>query len=291
MTEIRRLVQPSVSFRDAAFDTARCEKFCLVLEIAPESLKLAVLDNLSNDFLAFEQYVFRKAITERAMAEQVEKLVNEHEWLSGGFKRVDAIIAAERFTLVPASFFDSSRLREFLQFNQPVEETDAVLNDILRNADARNVYAIDARLEKAVKKISSAVRIRHHLSPLIERQLSVNKNKITRRVFAHVQQGRFDLVITEGGKLLLANTFRYQTSEDFIYFLLYSCEQLKMNPEEMELEIAGEIETESAITKLARKYIRHVHFGSYPVDARFSKDFSQFPVHFHHNLFALHYYS
>jgi hypothetical protein len=287
----RRLIQPAIAFRDAAFDTARCEKFCLVLEIGPESLKLAVLDNLSNDFLAFEQYTFRKSVTEAAMAEQLEKLVLEHEWLTGGFKRIDAIVSTERFTLVPAAFFDSSRTGEFLRFNQPVSNGDIILNDVLRNAEARNIYAIDPKLERALRKISSAVRVRHHLSPLIERQLSVNKNKLAKRVFAHVQQHRFDLVISENGKLLLANTFRFQTSEDFIYFLLYSCEQLKLNPEELELEIAGEVETESAVTAIARKYIRHVHFGSYPVDARFSRDFSQFPVHFHHNLFALHYYS
>lgn len=291
MPEIRRFVQPSVAFRDPAFDTARSEKFCLVLQIGGEQLTLAVLDNLTNDFLAFEQYVFRKAGSERALAEQLDKLTSEHEWLTGGFKRVDAMVVTERFTLVPAAFFDSTRTAEYLRFNHPVSDTDSVLNDVLRNAEARNVYAFEAKLERSLKKISSSVRLRHHLSPLIERSLSVNKNKPGRRALAHVQQQRFDLVVSDGGNLLLANTFTYQTSEDFIYYLLFACEQLKMNPEKMELEIVGEVETDSAIASLAKKYVRNVSFGQRPVDARFAKGFEQFPAHFHHNLFSLHYFS
>jgi hypothetical protein len=291
MPEINRSIQPSIHFRDAAFDTAHCEKFCLVLQAEGERISLAVLDNLTNDFLAFEQYTFRKIASERALAEQLQILAAEHEWLSNGFKRVDAIAVTERFTLVPAAFFDSAHTRQYLSFNQPVDENDVVLNDFLRNADARNVYAIVPEMERALKRVSPSVRIRHHLTPLIERTLSVNKNRTGRRVFAHVRQGYFDLIIVEGAKLLLANTFRYQASEDFIYFLLYSCEQLKVNPEEMELEIAGEVTGESAIAGLARKYIRNVVFAGYPVDARFAKGFEQFPSHFHYNLFALHYFS
>ncbi|HET6990187.1 MAG TPA: DUF3822 family protein [Bacteroidia bacterium] len=291
MAETRRYIIPAVAFRDAAFDTARTEKFCLVMQVGGDSLTLAVLDNLTNDFLAFEHYVFRKTTGERSLAEQIDKLVSEHEWLGNGFKRVDACIVTEKFTLVPAAFFDSTKISDYLKFNQPVADEDIVINDVLRNAEARNVYAFDSNLEKSLKKISSSIRIRHHLSALIEKTLSINKNKTSRRALAHVQNQRFDLIISEGGKLLLANSFNFQTSEDFIYYLLFTCEQLKMNPEEMELEIVGEIETNSALAELAKKYIRNVRFGQRPVEARFAKEFEKFPSHFYHNLFSLHYFS
>ncbi len=291
MAETRRYIIPSASFRDAAFDISKTEKFCLVMQLGNENLTLAVLDNLTNDFLAFEQYVFRKANNEQALAEQIDKLCSEHEWLTSGFKRVDVAIVTEKFTLVPAAFFDSTKISDYLKFNQPFSEEDVILNDVLRNADARNVYAFDETLEKSIKKISPAARIRHHLSPLIERTLSVNKNKPARRALAHVQNQRFDLIISEGGKLVLANSFSFQTGEDFIYYLLFTCEQLKMNPEELELEIVGEIETDSTLTNFAKKYIRNIKFGQRPIEARFAKEFEKFPAHFHHTLFSLHYFS
>lgn len=291
MAETRRYIQPAIAFRDAAFDTAHTEKFCLVIQIGGENLNLAVLDNLSNDFLAFEQYVFRKTNTERLFTEQLDKLISEHEWLSNGFKRVDAMVITEKFTLVPAAFFDSTKISDYLKFNQPIASDDLVMNDVLRNAEARNVYAFDSSLEKSLKKISGSVRIRHHLTSLIEKTLSVNKNKSGRRALVNIQNQRFDLIISEGGKLLLANSFSFQTSEDFIYYLLFACEQLKMNPEDLELEIIGEIETDSALSNLAKKYIRNIKFGQRPVEARFAKEFEKFPSHFYHNLFSLHYFS
>jgi hypothetical protein len=291
MNETRRFISPSIHFQDAAFDSSRTDKFCLVMQVSAETIVFAVLDNLTNDFLAFEQYPLKKISAEQTVSSQLDKIVAEHEWLSAGFKRFDACVVSERFTLVPSAFFDSTKTVDYLKFNHPVPEEDVVLNDVLRNADARNVYAIDAQLEKSLKKISSTVRIRNHFSPLIERTLSIHKNKVVRRALAHVQNQRFDLVITEGGKLLLANSFNFQTSEDFIYYLLFACEQLKMNPEELELEITGEIETDSALSAIAKKYIRNVNFGQRPVEARFAKGFEQFPSHFYHILFSLHYFS
>ena len=227
MNDTRRFISPSIHFQDAAFDPSRTDKFCLVLQISQDHLCFAVLDNLTNDFLAFEKYQLKKVNAEQTLADQLDKITGDHDWLGSGFKRVDASVVTERFTLVPSAFFDSTKISEYLKFNHPVTEDDLILNDVLRNADARNVYVIDSKLEKSLKKISSSVRIRHHFSPLIERTLSVNKNKSSRRALAHVQNQRFDLVITEGGKLLLANSFNFQTSEDFIYYLLFACEQLK----------------------------------------------------------------
>jgi hypothetical protein len=291
MNDTRRFISPSIHFHDAAFDPSRTDKFCLVLQISAENFILAVLDNLTNDFLAFEKYQLKKINAEQTLAMQLDKIIADHDWLGAGFKRVDACVVTERFTLVPSAFFDSTKTSDYLKFNQPVDEDDLVVNDVLRNAEARNVYALDAKLERSLKKISSSVRIRHHLSPLIERTLSVYKNKPSRRALANVQNQRFDLVISEGGKLLLANSFSFQTGEDFIYYLLFACEQLKMNPEELELEITGEIETDSALSNLAKKYIRTVNFSQRPVEARFAKGFEQFPAHFYHILFSLHYFS
>jgi hypothetical protein len=291
MNDTRRFINPSVQFRDAAFDPARSGKFCLEMQVSNEQVSFVVMDNLTNDFLAFENYPLKKITAENTLAFQLEKIIDSHEWLTNGFKRVDACITTERFTLVPAAFFDSSKIKDYIGFNHPAEEDDLVLNDVLRNAEARNIYAFPKEIEKSLKKISSSVRIRHHLSPLIERVLSVFKNKPARRAFAHVQEQRFDLLIAEGGKLLLANSFSFRSPEDFIYYLLFACEQLKMNPEELELEITGEIETDSAISAIAKKYIRHVRFGQRSAEARFAKEFEQFPAHFYHLLFSLHYFS
>lgn len=291
MTATSKLPGLQVSFRDNAFDPSAAERYCLVLQVDRERLTLAVLDNISNDFLAFESWYFKKAVSDAQMAEQVERLCTDHAWLTNGFKRTDAIVCSEKFTFVPAAMFDSSATKDYLGFNVPITEDDAVRNDILRQADARAIYAIDRKLENALLKISSATRIRHHLTPLIEKILSAAKNTNEKRMHAHIRQGQFDVVITDNGKLLLSNVYTYQSAEDFIYFLLFAGEQLKLNPEKFDLEISGEVEADSALALMAGKYVRNVRFAQRPAGVRFVDGFSQFPPHYHFNLFALHFFS
>lgn len=290
MTATSKLPGLQLSFRDSAFDPNAAERYCLVLQVDQERLTMAVLDNLTNDFLAFESWFFRKAVTDAQMADQIERLLTDHEWLGNGFKRVDAIVTSEKFTFVPAALFDSSAAKEYLAFNAPVTDRDVVRNDVLRQADARNVYALDHRLEKALLKISPSIRLRHHLSPLSERVLAASKNQNDKRVHAHIRQGQFDIVVSENGKLLLANIYTYQSPEDFIYFLLFAAEQLKLNPEKFELEISGEVEEKSAISAIANKYVRNVKFAERQ-NGRYAEGFNRFPKHFHYNLFALHFWS
>jgi len=57
---------------------------------------------------------------------------------------------------------------------------------------------------------------------------------------------------------LLFNSFEYQTKEDFIYYILFTAEQLKLNPETFKLQLLGEISEESDLFKIAYRYIRNI---------------------------------
>lgn len=291
MSELTRLPGQQISFRDNAFDTTATEKFCLVAQCDRERFSLAVLDNLTNDFLAFESWNYKKAVTQTLLAEQLDRLFTDHPWLLNGFKRVDVIITTEKFTLVPSSLFDSSTAHEMLSFNVPLQDNQIVRTDILRMADARMIYAIDPKLEKVLNRLAPSPRIRHHLTPLIEKALSQSKNKNNKSIAVHIRQGQFDLIAVENGKLLLANVFEYHSPEDFIYYILFAAEQLRLNPEEFELNISGEVEQDSALIKIAGKYVRNVILAKRETGHRFAKGFDQFPEHFHFNLFALHFFS
>jgi len=57
---------------------------------------------------------------------------------------------------------------------------------------------------------------------------------------------------------MLFNAFDYKTPEDLIYYLLFTAEQLNMNPESFRLEFIGDISEDDAYFKIAYKYIRNV---------------------------------
>jgi hypothetical protein len=59
-------------------------------------------------------------------------------------------------------------------------------------------------------------------------------------------------------EVVIFNSFDYQTPEDFIYYVLFTAEQLSLNPENFPLELIGNIDSESDFFKIAYKYIRNV---------------------------------
>ena len=52
-----------------------------------------------------------------------------------------------------------------------------------------------------------------------------------------------------------------QTAHDCIYYILFVCEQLELNPEHLLLELMGDVKKDSEFYDLAYTYIRHVNFA------------------------------
>ena len=61
-------------------------------------------------------------------------------------------------------------------------------------------------------------------------------------------------------QLQLFNTFEYQTADDFLYYLLFTAEQLHLNPETLKLLLLGDISENDGLYQKAYQYIRNVDF-------------------------------
>src|SRR5690606_19117788 len=96
-----------------------------------------------------------------------------------------------------------------------------------------------------------------------EQLLMIEKNAAELKMYVHVDYKNFEIIVIENGKLLLYNTFEFNTKEDFIYYILFTAEQLKINPETLHLIFIGNINKEDAFYNMAYKYIRHIDFGNF----------------------------
>ena len=67
-----------------------------------------------------------------------------------------------------------------------------------------------------------------------------------------------EIVVVDNNLLKFYNRFDFITKEDFIYYLLFTAEQLKLNPEEFPLVLIGAINERDDLYQIAYKYIRNV---------------------------------
>jgi len=94
-------------------------------------------------------------------------------------------------------------------------------------------------------------------SILVKQLLDLSKNKDEKQVFIHVQKEHFELIVVKNQQLILFNSFQYKTPEDFIYYILFTCEQLQLNPETILVQILGNCSEYDACFKIAFQYIRN----------------------------------
>ena len=104
---------------------------------------------------------------------------------------------------------------------------------------------------------------KHYSSILVENLLNNYANRDTIKIFININTSHFEVIIGTQKKMLLYNAFEYKTVEDFIYYILFSMEQLKLSVEEVEVELLGKINKEDDLFIALYKYVRNVSLLKY----------------------------
>jgi hypothetical protein len=164
-------------------------------------------------------------------------------------------------------------------------ENQQIGTDKLVNVDAYQLYVIPKKVFTLLNQIFPGHTLVHHASVLIESVLILNKNlPAHQRCYVNIRQTNMDIIITERRKLLYYNAFAYTTKEDFIYYLLFVLEQMKLNPEEVELILTGYIDKNSSMFDIVYKYVRNISFASPSNTFQYSHIFNDIPKHYYFNL-------
>ncbi len=285
LSAVKNKITQASSFIDEAFEVKRTLDFRLILQIGVDGLLVAVNEGSKNKYIALENYTFQNAYNFDVVGELLDEIIKDNQLLKHTYGSVTCLVANNLSTLVPNPLFDEDKKNMYLKFNTSIKGDEVIAVDDLKNLDAKNVFAIPGNLKEKLDKLFANISYHHFSSPLIDGLLSQNKNKASKKIFVHVQSSHFEVLVMEGKNLLFYNTFNHHSAEDFIYYLLFVCEQLQLNPENIEVSLLGEIEKNSAIYAIAQKYIRNLKFGERADDADYSYQLQTLPKHFYFTLF------
>lgn len=280
------LYKPQISFFDETFDVELANDYHLSIEIALGGFSYTLLDTKRNKYIGLETFSFQKSISDEAQVTELSLLLKQISTFQFKFKTISISLFSLKFTLIPAALFDSHLTRKYLEFNTSLLDSDVVLADSIKNFETHCVYAVHKNLVVLMQAHFPQAKFLHTLSSLLDVLSSSFKNVSGKNIVIHLQQGHFELLVLEEKKLIFANLFSYQTSEDFLYYTLFVCEQLKLNPENIDLLLLGEVEKKSAIYSILTKYVRNVRFGNRPEQFDYTYLFDQQPTHFYFNLFS-----
>ncbi|MDT7827296.1 DUF3822 family protein [Pricia sp. S334] len=258
----------------------------LSIQVSLNGLSFCILNTQANEVIQTESQVFAKQLTPYAVLERLKALFLEHKI---GQKRFSEVVAVHRnnlFGLVPQLFFNADELANYLKFNTKLLSTDHITYDELKKDGLVNVYVPFVNINNYIYDLFGAFTFKHHGTVMIEsllgrpvqpdnRQVQVSgrqnavsdgtgrseelKSKGKEPVcYVYVCERKIDVTVVVQNKLLLYNNFSFVTKEDFLYYLLFTLEQLKLDASTVSVKLFGDIEEDDDIYELCYRYIPHV---------------------------------
>lgn len=230
----------------------------LVLQISLQEVSFSIVDTLTGKPITFGKYQLESGTNLNDIEHSIINFVKNTPLLQSSFDQVLVLHNNTLNTFVPKAFFDESHLANYLQYNVKVFESDFLTFDEIKNYEMNNVYIPYVNINNALLDVYGNFNYTHSFSILVKKLLDLSKNIDETQVFVHCQAINFQLVVIKNQKLILFNSFDYKAKEDFIYHLLFTVEQLQLNPETLVLKFLGDISKESPLYQIAYTYIRNV---------------------------------
>jgi hypothetical protein len=231
----------------------------LSIQVRLDGLSFCVLNCRTNEIVWYKKQDFPKEYNPVKILEQIELLYQEEKELQNHIDEVVLLFSNDLYSLVPEAYFIEEESSNYLKFNTKILKTDVVAHDSLAGNELVNVYIPYANIINYFFDKYGEFEYKHSISVFAETVLKLNSGEGT-TAYLNNFTDYFDLVIVKNNKLLLCNTFSYDTKEDFIYYLLFTAEQLELDPSQFELCLLGDISEESPLYAIAYTYIKNVNF-------------------------------
>ncbi|WP_408024695.1 DUF3822 family protein [Tenacibaculum sediminilitoris] len=248
----------------------------LSIQFSLDGFSFCISNSETKEPLIFSEYAFFPSIASpELLLEKIIRIFDTNKDLQQDFTKVFAIHQNSLATLVPNKIFDRNNLVPYLKYTVKTLKTDFITYDLHRIIAANTVYIPYVNINNYLFQNFGEFEYKHHSTVLIDKLLTYSEKDFEEQFFVHVSPNYLDVMVCKEGKLLFYNTFTYNTKEDFIYYILFTAEQLQMDPNIFQLTFIGDIKKESDLYSITYTYVRNIHFMN-PVNSFFadSEDFS-----------------
>ena len=232
----------------------------LSVQVSLTGLSFLVKGLDTEETLFFTQKQVGSRSTPEELLLEIDSIIAKNEMLQLKFDEVILLYSNNVYTPVPASLFDETKASEYLKFNSKILSNDFIAYDQVESDNMVVVYIPYVNINNYFFERFGAFQYFHAASIFLKDVLPLAKHGTGPKMHLNVQEEQLDVIILEEGKLLLCNSFLFKTSEDFIYYILFCLEQLKLNPDSIPLILSGSIDKEDSNYELLYTYVRNISF-------------------------------
>lgn len=233
----------------------------LSIQFSLNGLVYCIFDKELIDVVLLKEYVFEKrAQTPELLLEYVKEIYNADAELGQNYESVNVTHKNNLATIVPESLYDKEHQSDFLKYSVKVLKNDPISVDAMAESDSKNIYIPFKLVNEFLKEKYTNFEYAHASSLLVTALLKYQKHSLNKYFFVNVSRNIIDIIYLADNKLHFYNSFLFYTKEDFLYYILFTLEQLHLNPNEQPLTFLGAIDKKSPLYTIAYTYIRNIDF-------------------------------
>lgn len=269
----------------------------LSIQVSLSGLSFCIYDTKEQSFVKSGSMVFPKQLTPYGTLKKLSRFLEDHNITSSNFSEVVVTHRNNLFGFVPKIFFDSDELANYIKLNAKILANDHMAYDELETHSLVNVYVPFVNINNYIFELFGAFTFKHHgtvmVESLLQQQAASEETRPAGEIpsterrraacFVYIFERQMDITVLENNSLLLYNNFSFITKEDFLYYLLFTIEQLGLDVETVSVKLFGDIEEDDDIYRMCYEYIRDVVIfvpsdASYPFAMASDKNSIDFTV-------------
>lgn len=232
----------------------------LSIQISLSGFSFCILNSPQSEVEFLKRFDLKSKLTPEAVLKELQEVVSNEPLLSQTFDSVLVLFQNELSNFVPEEFFEEQNAADYLKFSSKIIKTDFISHDKLAINNSINVFVPYININNYLFEVYGEFEYKHASTIFLEQILNEEKSSDEDNIYINVEPFHFEMAVIKKGQFQLYNTFEYYTKEDFIYFVLFSVEQMKLDTESVIVKLTGNIVKDDELYQMLYTYIRHVKF-------------------------------
>ena len=195
--------------------------------------------------------------------------INDDEVIKSDFFSSSVAFVNFPSTLIPNKVFTKPSAKEMLELNSKTHEI--INTDVLKEIDVHLAYSIPKELDNIATTYFPKAKQKAQQSILIDEFSKEYNTEPT--AYLYLSENTLNITAFKNEKLIFNNSFNFETKEDILYFVLFAFEQLKLDTNNVNTLLFGDITKDDDNFKLLYEYIRNIELGKRPGQLKFPNEF------------------
>ena len=261
------------------FDAEKSSHYRMTIQCSLGGLSFALLDAKTQTLVALECYQSDLLADSNDLFRTLERALEDKNLNNKDFQSVTFIVDNRYCSLVPQPLFNEADQAKYLDFAFQIPVGYTIASEPIASAQCHIVHAFLKTMQDKVLNKCTDARITHSSSVFID---NVMKDEDDNGVFVNVRNRDFDMLVKKESKLHFFNNFKFNTKEDFAYFLLFAMEQNGVSGQDTPVVFSGLIRPASDIIDLCGRYVRDIRFVEDPHTLHVSKALDEVPFQYYY---------